>query len=68
MHLDLEELNRYALAAIGVFAMFLYVGCLWAGVIEFRSWISSSNGNKKRSRKRARLADCKTRRLREIND
>lgn len=59
MHLDVEALNRYVLAAIGVFAMVLYFGCLCAGFIEFRSWISRSNGNKGRSRSKAT-----TRRLR----
>ena len=48
-YLDLEALNRYVLAAIGVFAIILYFGCLYAGLIEFRSRTSRNNGNKKRS-------------------
>lgn len=47
-----EAWNRYLLAAIGLFSMFLYCGLLYAGFMEFRARISKSNGNKKRSRNR----------------
>jgi hypothetical protein len=46
MHLDLEALNRYVLVAIGLFGIFLYIGMLYAGFIEFRSRWSKGKGNK----------------------
>ena len=59
MHPDWEALNRYVLAAIGLFGILLYIGLLYAGFIEFRSRWSKGNGNKGNARNRAA-----TRRLR----
>ena len=52
MHLDFEALNRYVLAAIGLFAVLVYFGLLYAGFLEFRSRISRSNRYKKGFRNR----------------
>lgn len=49
MHLDFEVLNDYVLGAIGLFGGVLYFGLLYAGFIEFKSRISGSNSNRKRS-------------------
>ena len=50
--MNYEAWNRYVLLAIGLFAVLLYIGLLYAGFTEFRSRISKSNGNKRRSRNR----------------
>jgi len=52
MHLDLEALNRYVLATIGLFAAALYFGVLYVGFVEFRTRMRTSNGRKNRFRKR----------------
>ena len=54
-----EAWNRYVLLVIGLFGALLYIGLLYAGFTEFRSRISKSNNDKRRSRNR-----ITTRRLR----
>ena len=50
--MNYEAWNRYVLMAIGVFAVLLYFGLIYAGFAEFMSRISKSGKNKKRSRSR----------------
>ena len=57
--MNYEALNQYVLIAIGLFAVLLYIGLLWAGFAEFVAGISKSGESKKRSRSRVT-----TRRLR----
>ena len=57
--MNYEAWNRYVLVAIGLLAVLLYCGLLYAGFTEFRSRISKNNSNRKRSRNR-----ITTRRLR----
>jgi len=45
-----EAWNRYVLMAVGLLGALLYCGMLYAGFTEFRSRMSKSNSNKKRSR------------------
>jgi len=47
-----EAWNRYVLVAIGLFGVLMYFGLLYAGFTEFRSRISKSSSNKRRSRSR----------------
>jgi hypothetical protein len=57
-----ETWNRYVLMAIGLFAVFLYIGLMYAGFVEFMSRISKKGKNKKRLRNRIparRLRDPK---------
>lgn len=53
MHLDSEAVNRFVLVTIGLFAVLLYFGLLYAGFIEFMSRISKAKSGKSRSRNRA---------------
>ena len=57
--MNYEAWNRYVLLAIGLFGLLLYIGLLYAGFTEFRSRLSKSNSNKRRSQNR-----IATRRLR----
>ena len=50
--MNYEAWNRYVLMAIGLFAVLLYVGLIYAGFAEFMSRISKSGKSKKRSRSR----------------
>ena len=50
--MNYEAWNRYVLMVIGLFAAFLYVGLIYAGVAEFMSRISKSSKSKKRARGR----------------
>ena len=50
--MNYEAWNRYVLIAIGVFAVLLYCGLMYAGIAEFISRISKDGKNKKRSRNR----------------
>ena len=50
--MNYEAWNRYVLMAIGLFAVLLYVGLLYAGFAEFMSRVSKRSKNKKRSRSR----------------
>ena len=43
-----ETWNRYVLIAIGVFAVALYLGLMYAGIAEFMSRISKSEKGRKR--------------------
>jgi hypothetical protein len=61
--LNYEAWNRYVLMAIGLFAVVLYIGLIYAGFVEFMSRISKSGKYKKRSRNRVtpgRLRNPKT--------
>ena len=49
-----EALNQYVLAAIAVFAVFLYIGLICAGFVEFGSRMSSRASGKGKSKKRSR--------------
>jgi hypothetical protein len=44
-----EAWNRYVLIAIGLFAMFLYVGLLYAGLVELMSRLPKGKNSKKGS-------------------
>ena len=48
--MNYEAWNRYVLMAIGLFAVLLYVGLVYAGFVEFMSRVSKSSKNKKRNR------------------
>ena len=50
--MNYEAWNRYVLVAIGLFAVLLYVGLIYAGFAEFMSRMSKSGKHKKRSRSR----------------
>lgn len=50
--MNYEAWNRYVLMAIGLFAAFLYIGLVYAGLAEFMSRISKSSKHKKRFRSR----------------
>jgi hypothetical protein len=52
IQVNYEEWNRYVLMAIGLFAVLLYTGLIYAGLAEFMSRISKSGKGKKRSRSR----------------
>lgn len=43
-----ETWNRYVLIAIGVLAVALYLGLMYAGIAEFMSRISKSEKGRKR--------------------
>lgn len=47
--MNYEAWNRYVLVAIGLFAVLLYIGLLYAGFVEFMSRISKSGKKKKRN-------------------
>ena len=47
-----EALNRYVLMAIGLFALLLYLGVIWAGFAEFIVRMASSGESKKDSGRR----------------
>ena len=47
--MNYEAWNRYVLMAIGLFAVLLYIGLIYAGFLEFISRISKRGKNKKRS-------------------
>ena len=47
-----EELNRYVLAAIALFAVLLYIALVYAGFAEFMARISKRGNRKKRCRSR----------------
>jgi hypothetical protein len=44
-----EAWNRFVLVAIGVFGVLLYIGLLYAGVVEIRSRLSKGRKDKNRS-------------------
>lgn len=44
-----EAWDRYILMAIGLFAVLLYIGLIYAGFVEFMSRISKSGKDKKHS-------------------
>lgn len=50
--MNYEAWNRYVLMAIGLFAVLLYIGLIYAGATELMSRISKSKGNRKRSKNR----------------
>ena len=50
--MNYEAWNGYVLMAIGLFAVLLYVGLIYAGFAECMSRISKSSKSKKRSRSR----------------
>ena len=50
--MNYEAWNRYVLMAVGLFAVLLYIGLMYAGVLEFISRISKKGKNKKRLRNR----------------
>lgn len=50
--MNYEAWNRYVLVAIGLFAVLLYIGLIYAGFVEFMSRISRSGKDKRRSRNR----------------
>lgn len=50
--MNYEAWNRYVLIVIGVFAVLLYFGLMYAGVREFILRISKDEKNKKRSQSR----------------
>lgn len=50
--MNYEAWNHYVLMAIGLFAVLLYIGLIYAGFAELMSRISKSNGNRKRSKNR----------------
>lgn len=50
--MNYEAWNRYVLTAIGLFAVLLYGGLLYAGIAEFRSRLSQPEKSNKRSRNR----------------
>jgi hypothetical protein len=50
-----EAWNRYVLMAIGVFAVLLYVGLVYASLAEFMTRMSNKGNRKKRSRNRVTL-------------
>lgn len=52
MHWDWEALNRYVLVAIGVLGTAMYCGLLCTGIIDFKSRLSKSKRNNRRSRNR----------------
>ncbi len=61
--MNYEAWNRYVLMAIGLFAVVLYIGLIYAGFVEFMSRISKSSKDKKHSRNRVtpgRLRNPKT--------
>lgn len=47
-----EALNQYVLIGIGIFAAVLYVGLMYAGVVEFITGISKKDQGKSRLRNR----------------
>jgi hypothetical protein len=47
-----EELNRYVLVAIALFAVLLYGALVYAGLAEFMARVSKRGNRKKRSRNR----------------
>lgn len=50
--MNLEDLNRYALVVIGLFAVLLYVVMVAAGFSEFISRMPKAKGQRKRSKLR----------------
>ena len=52
MQVNYEAWNQYVLMGIGLFAVLLYVGLLYAGFAEFMSRVSKRSKNKKRPRSR----------------
>ena len=47
--MNYEELNRYVLVVIALFAALLYIALVWAGFAEFMARISKKGNRKKRS-------------------
>jgi hypothetical protein len=45
-----EAWNGYVLMAIGLFGVLLYIGLLYAGLVEFMGRISKKDNRKKRRR------------------
>lgn len=52
MWVNYDAWNRYVLMAIGLFALLLYVGLIYAGFSEFMSRLSKGSKNKRRTRSR----------------
>lgn len=50
--MNYEAWNRYVLMAIGLFAVLLYVGLIYAGFAGLMSPLSEGKGSKKRLRNR----------------
>lgn len=50
--MNYEELNRYVLVAIALFAVLLYIALVYAGFTELMARISKRGNRKKRSRNR----------------
>ena len=50
--MNYQELNRYVLVAIALFAVLLYIALVYAGFAEFMARISKRGNRKKRSRNR----------------
>ena len=48
--MNLEAMNRYVLAIVGLFAALLYVGMVFAGLSEFISGLPKRGRRRKRSR------------------
>lgn len=51
--MNYEAWNRYVLMAIGLFAVLLYIGLIYAGAAELMSRRSKSKRNRKHLRNRA---------------
>jgi hypothetical protein len=49
---NLETLNRYVLAAIGLFALVLYLAMMYAGVADFISRMPKHSAGRKRPKLR----------------
>jgi len=49
---ELRGMESYVLIAIGVFAVLLYLGLMYAGVAEFVSRLTKSGKTRRRSRNR----------------
>jgi hypothetical protein len=48
--LNYEAWNGYVLIAIGLFGVLLYIGLLYAGVVEFIGRVSKKDSRKRRRR------------------
>jgi hypothetical protein len=48
--LNYEAWNGYVLMAIGLFGVLLYIGLLYAGVVEFIGRVSKKESRKRRRR------------------
>lgn len=58
--MNYEAWNRYVLVVIGLLGVLLYVALLYAGFVEFRSRLSKSRKNRRRTRSRVMLRRLRT--------